>query len=1036
MNTFTKFIYCAILLSISIFEVSAFNSVERIPEANIRMPGHDIVIPGNEDWGPERLYQESTKEKNPLDLSLFDPVESEVWKNKLGEQLNFSHDFLPLEENPVVSFSGHLTSAPEQMRFNVLSSSDKEFYTIVLEKSLHTMLMRKNLLRQLGYVIPKTDYRRTIQVRFANLEEMNDFRKVLPQATLGAASRWIKKRDDKSFTLTLQDVALMKPSEKDHFNFAMGVVPKTHVQRTIRSLVIPYALLNVKESINQVTWNVGRYDNEHFILPHFAFGNLNASLDDVKWALRRLAKLTREDLAQVVKYSYYPIAVETLLIEKIIARRNSLLKLFNIEHTPYKFNLEKSYKDTMVKGRIIKQDWEGYASRFAFGNPESPFDDVQSNILSEAQQEAFSYATGRLAEKLIAYDLNEARSAYFEEQFRVGLEHFVETGEIIEFGIGAWWTPVLNGNLILNRSIVLGSYLGSDNIVQLADTFGFAVEAGMHVGFEDLPENLSGAFARGGVNYLKTFTHLKPVNSLKQSLKEPYKNIYVPLVKKMLRTTTAELAELTEKINDQQKEGEEFKGLNEAQQEQFETLFSQINEFLGVGESLIVTRKIIPGIQAGITAGDITAALSFATGVDAQFIKRLHVYRNSESEIQVYNDVGRTAGYSFSFSLGSNGANILRFNKGGTKGRYDVEFHKLNISTDIENNRNFSLQAAALSKLLKDGDNDLLNEVAPPHKVRGNFGESIRRAKLLFYTNQNVKASNIIKLKDPENFDSQYLTIDRQKQSGYNFQLFITELINFWLREKGKDFSFSTQTYENPSFTFFGSADSVKSRFEARFDKNVVKNPFISITSTNQGWKIKKNRLRNKLKALNRKYGRTLFNDNTLADIESMRVYDISVNLNLYEKGIDAISKITVKQLDSVANKLTRDIDCRNEDDQDKKLRCAKNKLSSIYRVRRKCSKNDLSESRKSSCLLELATVLKEDMKFDYLSDLIGEDNYYLYGSVSGFRTGSEILYEPARSNGFGKIGSRFVQGPVQELIRLIGIQGGEFNGSWIRTLL
>jgi len=1026
-----------ILLTMAILSLTAkaYNSIERIPVDDIRMPGHDLLLPNGENIGPERLYQEATKERNPLDLSVLQPQESEVWKNKLGGESPLSEDFLSLKENPIVSFSGHLISAPEQMRFNVLSSHDKEFYTLVLDKSLHTMLMRKNLLRKLGYIIPKTDYRRSVRVRFATLEEMDEFqKKALPKATLGASARWVTKRDEKTLTLHLQDVALMKPSEKDHFNFAMGVIPKTHVQRTIRSLIIPYALLNVKESINQVPWSVGHLDNKNYLLPHFALGNLNPSINDIKWSLRRLERLSREELSEVVKRSYYPLAVEKVLIEKIISRRNSLLKLFNIKHTPYPFNIDLSYKDSVHQGKIIKQNWKGYAARFSFGDPESPFDDVKSHILTEVQKEAFGHLTVKLAEKLTAFDLTAARKSYFEEQFRVGMEHFVETGEIIEFGLGSWRTPVLNGNLILNRSIVLGSYLGSDNVVQLADTFGFALEAGLHIGLENLPGSLTSAFSSGGVNYLKTFTHLKPVNSLKESLKEPYKNLYVPLVKKMLRTTAQDLAELTEKIKDHQIEGEEFKGLNESQQEQFEQLFSQINKFLGVGESIIITRKIIPAIRAGLSLSKISAALNVTGGLDATFLKRLHIYRKNENEIQIYNDLGKTKGRSLSFGLGSGGQNILRLNFGKSRGDYKVNFHKMNISTDLENNENFSQNALALAKTLKDGDVSLLNEVAPPYIIDGDFQQKVNRMKLLFITDQKVKAHNTVKLTDPENYKSQYLTIDRQRQSGQNYQLFVTEIVNHWLRNKGKDFSFSAETYKNPAFTFFGHAQRVKSRFESRYDDKLISKPFMSVSTSLQGWRIKRKNLQRRLKKINKQYKRALFNDHTLQDISKMRVYDIQVNLNLYEKGVKSLKAITLSEIKSLEKKYKKEYQCDNTSGGKNSFKCGD--LHVVKRIHKKCHQKKMNPIETNSCFLNLLTTLKEQIQFDDLSRLLGQDHYYLYGNVTGFRSDSEILYEPEKANGFGRIGSRDIDGPVQQLIRLLGIQNGEFNGSWLRTLL
>jgi hypothetical protein len=959
-------------------------------------------------------------------------MESEVWKNKLGMGLTYQQDWLDLSEDGVATFSGHLTSAPGQMRFNVKQDGDNSIYTVVLEKTLHTMILRKNLLRKLGYIIPQTDYRRKLKVKFDSKEQMTEFLEgQLPKSTLGASSRWLDNKDIETLTITLRDIVVMKPSEQDHFNFAMGVTPRLQTARTVRSLIVPYALLNVRESINQLKWNVGRIDNNNYILPHFSFGVLNPSIHDVKWALRRLAKLTRFDLEEVVKLSYFPMEVETLLIEKIVARRNSLLKLFNVDHKAYKYNTAISTRDgLLVDGKIHSDKWNGYASRFAHGDPESPFDDLESHFLSRVQTEAFSLATSRLAEKLMAFNPNETRVDYFRQQFEHGLEHYIETGEFIEFGVGAWYTPVLSGNLILNRSIVLGSYQGSDNVVQMADTFGYTVEAGAHLGIEGLGEAVQSLYGRASISYLKTFTHLKPVNSLKASLKEPYNKLFVPFVKKQLQSGIANLSNLVE-------DGQSIEDLSEAKQQEVEDTLESINKFLGVGESLVTTRKIIPKIQAGISLQAISASVAIAGGYDHIRLKRTHLYRSSETEIQVYIDNGISNDFYMSFSL-NKFINVLKFTARRSKGKYGVRYHKINLSTDENENPTLQSNALALTQLLSNGSTELLNESAPPYVINANYKDVSTRFKFLLFLNQSLKGLNNITVTTPEGDRSDYVSITSEAQSGLNYEAFTTEIFNHYISKHLKDFQLTTNSFKNPGLTIFGSSEGTKGRYEAQIvttdsgDKEEKKS-FIGISSVKEGWKIKRAKLQRQLQRLNREYGYTLFSNNVLQDITAMRVYNIAVNVNIYEKGIKALRSISRSQIDSIARKYRINSGC-NSDSNNNKPECGD--LSRINSKRIRCQRSNQTKQEASKCLLDFSILLKKDLKFQDLAQLLGKDNYYLYGVVTGFRSGSEVLYESEVSNTQGRIGSRFTEGPIRALQNKIGIQNGEFHGKWLRSSL
>ena len=147
----------------------------------------------------------------------------------------------------------------------------------------------------------------------------------------------------------------------------------------------------------------------------------------------------------------------------------------------------------------------------------------QSMVISSLVSEANTY--------LKAFDLGSARFEWFKndflDNFKDSIEYFDKHGEFPALPFSSWVSPILNGRLILGRDIVIGSSLGTDNFVQLADTAGVSIKLGAYVGLERALGQLSSGSVLPNISMQVNYTHVKPVYDLKESLKEPYKNMFV-----------------------------------------------------------------------------------------------------------------------------------------------------------------------------------------------------------------------------------------------------------------------------------------------------------------------------------------------------------------------------------------------------------------------------------------------------------------------------------------------------------------------------
>jgi hypothetical protein len=136
-------------------------------------------------------------------------------------------------------------------------------------------------------------------------------------------------------------------------------------------------MLDTPESINLMPWQAGRIVLNNLKLYHTQDldTGYGTSWEDARWIGRRLFKLSRLDLEEIVSKSYYPDAVEKLLIEKVVSRRNDLVKLLSLdkEFVALKFNPDVTLGADLIKGEVVKEFFPGYSSRFSYGDPESPF---------------------------------------------------------------------------------------------------------------------------------------------------------------------------------------------------------------------------------------------------------------------------------------------------------------------------------------------------------------------------------------------------------------------------------------------------------------------------------------------------------------------------------------------------------------------------------------------------------------------------------------------------------------------------------------
>lgn len=1042
-----KFI-TTLLFTLVLFQAPVYSQgVASIPFKNSRLPSDDLLYQGRVLRSDE-AYQLI---KDGFDLSTLNPMNSSVWEDQKTLS-NESLDEVGFQEGGSVDYKGALQSDSGLFRFNAVYG--QKTMIVHLHKTLHTMLLRKNILRLLGYKIPPMKWVKKITIKFSSAQEMKDtLESSIPRGTAGASSRWTTNVDEKTFTATMHDVVITVPSSEDHNNYSMGAPPKMLTTRTMRSLIIPYGLLDLGESVNKFEWTVGRVSNNEILLPHFTRSTFATTMDDAKWMLKRLSTLTQEELSKAVELSHFPADVSPLVLEKLLSRRNALLKVFKqkIPEFPVNFKVssgsrlvEGKLTAIMVKGKLSKEQWDGYASNFAHGDPESPFKDFHWYALAKLQAIGIDNIIAEANKQLVIFNPNKERTDFILKQFYKGLDHFVKTGEFLTFPVKTWFSPIANINVSTSRDVVIGNYLGTDNLVQIADTIGWSIKLGGHLGIENL-EMIPTLAVTATASLNKNWTHIKPLRNLKDALKEPYKNIMVPLMKWQL---TKELNKLKKLENSKKPEVDwNLKEDNSA----LSQIIEHINKNLGKGESILYTETITPssGAQGSTGAYFSPVDVKLQATVNANVIRRVQIFRKDETTIQVYDDIGHGKGWSFDMSI-EKFIPIIRLGWRGQKGDFSVRVHNVNINPEVKENPKLFQSAYAISEFLHTGSSELLESIEKPHSIKADFQDKSSRLALLAWRMKKLKTQTFFDIESRDGLKGKYVSFTDEMQTGWNWEAFAKDFINIGLGKIFDGLEWSSNAFQNPAETIGGMGTTTSVRFEAAIDEDGSQQErFMRLTDRWEGWSAKVDKVQNKMREANEKFGFLIFDDLTLGNTKKLKLFNVSVNLNLYEDGIQRLATIPQDKLIVLENayEVKRGYakhGCAEDQIQERRLSSGKTVLScgsfnTIIFTNRECQSamaDGSDQNKVDRCLTKFLRVLYDKIDYKDISVLLGKDNIFVNGSVNGFRNGDETLNDSIPSNTDGSIGGNFWNGPFEYIQRVLGVQSGEFSGFWLRDRL
>jgi hypothetical protein len=1004
----------------------SFSQNGGIPVGYRNDPAVDLVYKGKLLL-PEEVDELRKKGKSHFDISKLNPIESsDLWKDTFLKEL--PKDQIPISEMDEINYHSPTVAESGIFRFNVVHKENRKLYTMMLSKTIHSFLLAKSLLRKIGYQIPDIQYLPKVILNFKNKKEKLTFISYLENVAMaGQSSDWIVEELE-DHKIILQDLVVL---ESNHFvyNLAVGVASENiQGRRLLASLAVPLSIVNLTESVNLLRWNVGLKNNNEIFLFYDKAKNFQCSWDDARWISRRIERLTREDWKDIVESSHTPAAVQQIMLEKMISRRNSALKLFEIDAQELKVDSDISNGVDLIQGKLTKKKWPGYASRFAFGDDESPLADseMKSFMKSKLISAGIDFAMTQFNDlSFLETDIAKMNSARFQKNVENAAINSVKNGTPFELPLKAWVFPTFRGQLIFSRNLVTGTYLGTDNLVQLVDTIGVSFAVGAFGGTMGLPTPIE-VLAKADAQILRTYAHLRPVTSIEKSLKYGFKNMLIPLVKK----------DYGEKLHDAMSVVIDPNATEELKASKIGEALKPFKDVMEIGESILVTDSISSNLGIQVGAG-YKKLLSISLGLVPGYnvVSRFHIHRKTEHDFQIYKDLGQVRSAGMAFTLDSL-IPVLTLNFKKSNGKARVKFYSLNL--DPKNPQvlqNISLlRHAVLSSSMKSLDED---EKRKPYIIKHEFKESNPRYNVLFWHWQPQNSSTRMSVENPDGDERFFRRHYLGRVKGKNHQRYVTNLVSYWINLIFSVKARFSDGGDNPGYSFKGKAVTRYLTLDEEILSDGKKmEPFIKLSKIYNGWSIKRKDAEKIINNFEQKYNYDFFNAPVLNNTQRIFLYNISFNVFFYKKGIEHLLSL---EEEAIRNIFRNNLSHANPiiipakiDDEDTGVHKFLNFLT-------KFKKSDENKNFIKANYYLLKTFSQAEHKLN-LHGLIalmgGSENLYINSRIDGFREGDEAAKEPIVSDSVGEFGSSNILGPLNQLQRQVKMLEGEFFIYWMMTRL
>lgn len=1019
MMSFNKFITLAIsiLLVSTTASAQSLNAV-KVPLNTFTKPASDLILNGK-----ELNYSDLTTLWNQkFDLSKINPVENKYWQDKKYPAIDLGlHRIMPAPDAGVVVDS-YLGANRELGIFSVvIKTALNERYILTIGQQVHSSLLKSALLRKMGYYQEAPKYYPRIKINFKNKDEKDEFinttfcengpselatdcLSISPFKSSKNPKEYLSHAGGNSLYAHGIYLEKMNPEVPSLFD---GLTPATQnslpyfsTSRAFRALVVPFVIGDMGESLNRVStqpvFNRAGWANIDYAFAHYFS---ETSPDDIRWGLRRLSQLSDADWDEIVDASEYPKSLKPLVKSLVLLRYKQFNDAFFTSDEKSSFqkinipNLNYSSNDGYVKnGKVVVESIPGYPQRFSNGDRQSPFE--SGDFLRYLKIKGLSSTIELAVMKL---------ENILHQQNTIPLHTKIKGWEVSDKGvkvIGSTTGLNVGNNFSASRILTTGTYYESQAPIQLVDTISVSTSLGVMHAVADLG-NINKLIGTN-VQYSREYTHVKPLNSIKESSTVSWADVQV----------ASKLRSVGKFLRDDLKD--------KKTKEKIEPNANQFLNNLRPGEVFLITDSVSMGAQGGvevgldsligINTGMVSPTVGLSAGGAKVILRQIQIIKTDDGlQVLVRNqntkafNIGIDVNYFINLLKIKNenlrtdlhtDAFVLNYNNEfmtkAESGEIDVTNND-DLKTVYDQEKDFGKKlASALRGIIFQSSIDSLysefnfQRFDIDHKIKTNMLQT----KLLWYRATQLNESHLLTIQKPEiktpegttvvNEPIQIVVNRQGALHGRDVMGFaldgVDAFTSLYLKSYAPQLSQSSQ---NPTQMPFGKAEwrIVKTETEVTQSRVGALPTVATIQHVWGGWSLKKNKLNTLIKNINERLSRTeysgseLIPDHTFRNVTKLDFFKVTSNLVLLPPAIEKVKKMISNPTYNVLN-------------------LEPNKLNKLTRLSKKYSTANALDQNK--ILNSVIYLIDDKVELGSLLKFFGKENYLYFIEISGFRTGDE----------------------------------------------
>jgi hypothetical protein len=1026
-------------------------------------PAVDLMSASGQPQDPARLIDSI---RNGLDTSTLEPRRSNLYVANRLPLVRTEENAYPAE-GTTLQYQGPLPYTRGLVRARVASAQNPDLsFQLAFSLDTHAALARNALLRALGYNIPSPRYFARLPVQFGTLADRDKLLDLIADKTLTARGRWVvgglEEINKNKTTIVFQDIVL-EPALIEVPQMHWGILTSATIQgrRPIRALIAPLSILDITESVNMLSYEAAKISNANLVFtrPYAdAFTN-ETSIGDVRWIARRIAGLSRPDWTYILQAGHYPPDIQALLVEKVIGRALQLLDLLQI---PARKDLQPDPYVTsgqVINGKAMQENYDGYALRFTYGDPESPL--RASELARFFGIESVSNGIGFLLNQ-IGSSLQLVTPDHYIQQHNNKVladisEHLQNRpNEPYVLPLQVWGGPVAGGRLSASRNIVTGTYYGSKSEVQLVDSVSAGVSVGAFLGVSGISRISIGLSPQ--IQYNRSYLHVRPIADIKTAFKDNWKNLYVPhFMNSLANILNGEVdqagADAIKQFLDSMKTGEMF----------------MVTDGFSAGNGTTVGIPI--GALLGLLPPFSQLSESVSLGNQYGILARTTIYKAKDG-LHVY--LSRIHSKTFELTLDTSFF-VKLISIASSKSNGDAHTQAFVFPEKFENSGQEKAFQRAITSLLRRNSPHLLEEEFYPytldHEVEGG------RFRFQFgpwsWTNRvNFHRLDIVPPYDPQ---GRYKQEDQKRTviQGERTRVQGTDLYGFFGRLVNRVIPFINigkgGAGDDPSTNFLGRSKTFAVSTEVELTPGRPNQLFTKLQQSFNGWSMRRNRLLRLVDEMVHEVEEfnpqgQIVSREQFSQTKKIQAYTLNWTLLVYERGIERLMRVLdpertptrdaqahlVKVMgadkyqewcerqgyEPGVNEGPYDFEpgdgsyTENNHGRTIRIGCVTPWMATVYDLRNRLRKHPgafAQEVRDEDSAVEkiewvnrALAELERDMDLGQLIRWLGTDASHFQVRISGFRTNDEAAdserYSTYFSNTVGTIDPNVLAGPLSEI--------------------